>query len=216
MRLLTAAAVGLATIAPAAAQAPFRFELTPYGGYRIGGEFEPQATDEGDTDGRPFELHEGHADGLIFNIRTIEGNSQWEALYAHQSTELETQPSFAGGPTLDIDVSYFQFGGTYLFDDNSDTAVPFIALTAGVARFEPRLDDVEAENYFSWSLGGGVQLRANRRIGVRLETRLFGSLIEDESALFCVSSPAVAGCALSVEGNALYQIEARIGVVARF
>jgi hypothetical protein len=94
--------------------------------------------------------------------------------------------------------------------------VPFIALTAGVARFEPRLDDVEAENYFSWSLGGGVQLRANRRIGVRLETRLFGSLIEDESALFCVSSPAVAGCALSVEGNALYQIEARIGVVARF
>ena len=93
-------------------------------------------------------------------------------------------------------MSYFQFGGTYLFDEVSDSTAPFIALTAGVTRFEPGLDDIDAENYFSWSLGGGVQLRADRRIGVRLEARLFGSIIDDESALFCVSSPpsAAARC----------------------
>ena len=61
-----------------------------------------------------------------------------------------------------------------------------------------------------------VQLRADRRIGVRLEARLFGSIIDDESALFCVSSPAVSGCALSIEGDILYQFEARVGIVARF
>lgn len=215
---MAVAAASIATVPAAAQGPPFRFELTPYGAYRIGGEFEPQsAPDDSDADdGRPLELHEGHADGLILDIRTNEGNTQWEALYARQRTELETQPSFVGGSTLDIEVSYFQFGGTYLFDDNSDTTAPFIALTAGIARFEPRLDDVDAENYFSWSLGGGVQLRADKRIGVRLEARLFGSLIDDNSALFCVSSPTLNACALAVEGDMLYQFEARVGVVARF
>ena len=137
-------------------------------------------------------------------------------LYAHQDTELETQPSFVGGPTLDIGVTYFQFGGTYIFEDNSESTAPFIALTAGLTRFEPGLDDVDAENYFSWSLGGGVQLRADRRVGVRLEARVFGSLIDDDSALFCVSSPERNACALFVEGESLYQVEARVGVVARF
>jgi len=217
MRLVTAAAAGTVMGSVAAQGPPSRFELTPYAAYRIGGEFEPQSNpDELDANGRGFELHEGNAEGLILDIRTSAGDSQWEVLYAHQGTELETQPSFVGGPTLDIDVSHFQFGGTYLFEDSSDTIVPFIALTAGLARFEPELDGAEAENYFSWSFGGGVQLRAERRIGVRLEARVFGSLIDDDSALFCVSSPEVSSCAVVVEGDQLYQVEARVGVVVHF
>jgi len=217
MRLVTAAAAGTVMGSVAAQGSPSRFEITPYAAYRIGGEFEPQAEPKDlDANGRGFELHEGNAEGLILDIRTSAGDSQWEVLYAHQDTELETQPSFVGGPTLDIDVSHFQFGGTYLFEDSSDTIVPFIALTAGLARFEPELDGVEAENYFSWSFGGGVQLRAERRIGVRLEARVFGSLIDDDSALFCVSSPEVSSCAVVVEGDQLYQVEARVGVVVHF
>ena len=201
----------------AAQGSPSRFEITPYAAYRIGGEFEPQSDpDEADASGRGFEVHEGNAEGLILDIRTSAGDSQWEVLYAHQDTELETQPSFVGAPTLDIDVSHFQFGGTYLFEDFSAGVVPFIALTAGLARFEPELDGAEAENYFSWSFGGGVQLRAHRRIGVRLEARVFGSLIDDDSALFCVSSPEVNSCAVVVEGDQLYQVEGRVGVVVRF
>ena len=217
MRLVAAAAAGT-LMNPAAAQGPpFRFEITPYAAYRVGGELEPQSEFEDlDANGGGFELHEGNAEGLILDIRTSAGDSQWEVLYAHQGTELETQPSFVGGPTLDIDVSHLQFGGTYLFEDTSDSVAPFIALTAGLARFEPGLDDAEPENYFSWSLGGGVQLRADRRIGVRLEARVFGSLIDDDSALFCVSSPEVNSCAVVVEGDQLYQVEARVGVVARF
>ena len=113
-------------------------------------------------------------------------NTQWEVLYAHQPTVLETLPSFTGGPLLDIDVDYLQFGGTFLFDNDSDTTVPFIAMTAGLARFEPGLSSIDAENYLSGSLGGGVHLRANRRVGVRLEARAFLTLVESDSTLFCV------------------------------
>ena len=216
--MIAALAIGVACAPAAAQEPPFRFEITPYGAYRIGGEFEPQAEpkDAGPGNARGSELKEGNAEGLILDILTSAGTGQWELLYAHQSTELDTDPSFVGAPTLDLDVSHFQFGGAYLFDDESATLVPFIALTAGLARFEPRLDEADAENYFSWSLGGGVHLRANRRIGVRLEARVFGTLIDDDSALFCVASPTVNSCAVFVEGDQLYQFEGRIGLVGRF
>jgi hypothetical protein len=203
-------------VAPAAAQEPpLRFEITPYAAYRVGGEFAPQAEPKDPVAGG-FELHEGNAEGLIFDIRTSEGNGQWELLYAHQATELETQPSFVGGPTLDLDVSHFGFGGTYLFTVDSNAIAPFISMNVGLARFEPRLDGADAENYFSWSLGGGVHLRADKRVGVRLEARAYSTIIDDDSALFCVVSPTVNSCAVFVSGDQLYQFEARVGLVARF
>jgi hypothetical protein len=217
LSVLALPAAGIAALPAAAQDPPLRFELTPYGAYRIGGEFELQEAEDTDTDGgTALELREGRAEGLILNIRTTEGNTQWEVLYAHQSTEVETQPSFVGGPLLAIDLEHWQFGGTYLFDAHSDSAVPFIALTAGISRFEPGLEGVDAEHYWSGSIGGGVQLRANRHIGVRVEGRAFASLVESDSALFCFSAPEAAGCALAVEGTALYQLEARVGVVVRF
>ena len=216
MRLTAAAMAGTVTATAAAQEPPFRFEITPYAGYRIGGEFEQSGSEDVEANGRGFELDEGNAQGLILDILTSAGNSQWEVLYAHQNTNVETLTSFVGAPKLDIDVSHLQFGGTYFPENDSEAIAPFIALTAGLARFEPDLDGLEAENYFSWSLGGGVQLRADRRIGVRLEARVFGSLIDDDSALFCVVSPEVNSCALFVEGDQLYQFEARVGVVARF
>ena len=217
LTLLAALGTACAVVLPAAAQEPLlRFELTPYGAYRFGGEFESQPENEGDPV-REFDLREGNAQGLMLDIRTNAGNTQWEVLYAHQATEIETQATFTGGPVLDLDVEYFQFGGTYLFDDKSDSTVPFVAMTAGVARFDPDLGGVEAESYFSGSLGGGVQLRANKRVGVRLEARAFATLVDDDSTLFCASGPAIGGaCALSVNGTALFQFEARAGVVIRF
>ena len=113
-------------------------------------------------------------------------------------------------------MSYFQFGGTYLFDDDSDGTAPFISLTAGLTRYEPGLDDTDAESYFSWSLGGGVQLRADRRIGVRLEARAVRLDHQRRKHAVLRVSPSVNGCALSVEGDILYQFEARVGIVARF
>ena len=187
-----------------------RFELTPYAAYRIGGEFHDS------EDGTTFEIHEGDANGLIFNIRTAEGNTQWELLYAHQRTEVETRPAFAVNPLLSIDADYWQFGGTYEFDRPSPGVQPFVALTAGLTRFDPAASGIAAENYFSGSLGGGVQLRADRRIGVRLEGRAFATLVDSEGGLFCHSGPQAAGCALAVDGDVLYQWEVKAGVVFRF
>ena len=211
---ICAAAPAAAQDGPAKPPARPRFELTPYAAYRFGGELESIADDTGAT--REFELAESRAYGLIFNIRTNAVNAQWEVLYARQPTEIETQATFARGPLLHVDVDYLQFGGTYLFDDNSDRTIPFIALTAGIARLDPGVTGMDAETYLSGSIGGGVQLRADRRVGVRLEARAFGSLVDSDSDLFCLTGPEANVCALAIDGTALFQLEARAGVVFRF
>jgi hypothetical protein len=187
-----------------------RFELTPYLGYRIGGEFEQQGGSA------KYELDEGNAAGLVFNIVARDVNTQWQVLYGQQSTHLKTPVSFDPSGRLGLDVEYFQFGGTYLFDDDGDDTRPFVALTAGVTHFGPTLPGVDSESFFSGSIGGGVQLLKTHRVGVRLEARVFATFVNTDGAIFCHSGPQAGACAISIHGTALYQFEASAGVVFRF
>ncbi len=202
------AAVSVCLTTPAAAQDnPFKFEITPFTAYRIGGQF-----DEKDGDGQ-FELNESDAQGIVLNIRA-NPNGQWELLYARQDTEVDTQGLFATEPILDLDVEYFQFGGTYLFD--GDNTRPFIAFTLGLAHFDPQPAEFDSESYFSASFSGGLQLNASKRLGVRLEGRVFTTFVDSDSNIFCGSAGGAGTCLIQVDGTTITQWEARAGLVFRF
>jgi hypothetical protein len=193
---------------PAAAQdANFKFELTPFAAYRVGGSFE-----EKDGDGR-VELNDSNAQGIMFNIKA-NPNGQYELLYSRQSTDARTEGFLVNDPTIDLDVETFHFGGTYLFD--GENMRPFLALTLGMTQFDPGITDSGSESFFSASLGGGVQLNATKRLGIRLEARAFTTFVEDDSNIFCVSSGDAGGCLIRVDGRMLTQWEARAGLVFRF
>jgi len=193
---------------PAAAQdTNFKFELAPFAAYRFGGNFE-----EKDGAGR-VELNDSNAQGIMFNIKA-NPNGQYELLYARQSTSADTEGFFIGDPTIDLEVEYFHFGGTYLFD--GENTRPFIALTVGVSQFDPQLLDTGSESFFSASLGGGVQLNATKRLGIRVEARAFTTFVEDDSNIFCASSGGAGGCLIQVDAKTLTQWEARVGLVFRF
>jgi hypothetical protein len=209
--ILAAAALSCLSIGSAAADGHDpRFELTPYLGYRIGGEFEQQ------NGSQKYELDEGNSAGLVFNIVARDVNTQWQLLFGEQSTSLKTPLTFDPSARLGLDVEYFQFGGTYLFDDYGDDMRPFVALTAGVTHFGPTLAGIDSESFFSGSIGGGVQLWQTRRVGMRLEARVFATFVNTDGAIFCHSGPQAGGCAISIHGTALYQFEASAGVVFRF
>ncbi len=193
---------------PAKAQdTQFKFELTPFAGYRLGGRF-----DEKDGDSR-VELNDSSAQGIMLNIKA-NPNGQYELLYARQSTDADTEGFFVGDPTIDLDVEYFQFGGTYLFD--GENTRPFIALTVGVSHFDPQLLGTGSESFFSASFGGGVQLNATKRLGVRLEARVFTTFVDDDSNIFCVGGGGGGACLIEVDARMLTQWEARAGLVFRF
>lgn len=191
----------------AAEDGKFRFELAPYAGYRIGGSF-----DEQDGSGR-IELNDSSVVGLVFNIEA-NPKGQYELLYSRQSTDADTVGFLVNDPTIDMDVEHFQFGGTYLFD--GDNTRPFIALTIGLTQFDPALAGTGSESFFSASFGGGLQLNANKRLGVRLEARVFTTFIDDDSNIFCSSGGNGGSCLFLIDAATLSQWEARAGLVFRF
>ena len=198
----------LCQIDPVIAQeGPFKFELSPFAGYRFGGEFEEEGSD------RTFELNESNAHGIILNIRE-KSNTQWEVLYARQSTSVDTQLPLANEPIPDLDLEYLHFGGTYL--SGADGTRPFLAATIGLSRFDPEPSGSGTETYFSASIGGGVQLRATRRLGFRLEGRVFTTFVDNDSEILCRSGGATNFCAIRVEGSTFTQWEVRAGLVFRF
>ena len=202
--------VGLVLPAPGHAQtqdASYKFEITPYAAYRFGGSFH-QADGDGDID-----LRDSEAFGFAFNIQA-NPNGQYEFIYARQSTEADTRGFFVNDPVIDLDVEYLHLGGTYLFD--GDAARPFLALGVGVSRFDPSLDNASSESYFSASLGGGVQIAARKRIGIRLEARAFTTFVDSDSTFFCSSDAGAGSCLVQVDSRTLTQWEARAGVVFRF
>jgi len=204
----TATAILLCLPTPSTAQEnQFKFEITPFVAYRVGGSF-----DEKDGDGQ-VDLNDSSAQGIMFNIKA-NPNGQYELLYARQSTDATTQGFLVNDPSFDLEVEYFQFGGTYLFD--GETTRPFLALTAGMSRFNPGIDGSNSESFFSASLGGGVQLNANGRLGVRFEARVFTTFVDGDSNIFCASEAGTGSCLILVDAKILTQWEARAGLVFRF
>lgn len=205
---IVAGVVSLCYTAPSLAQdKPFKFELTPYAAYRIGGQIdEPNGTGQ-------IELNESSAQGIMLNVR-VNPNGQWELLYAHQDTEVVTQGFFVNNPLIDLDVEYYHFGGTYLFD--GDNTRPFVVVTLGLSRFDPQLAGLDSESYFSMSIGGGLQLNASKRIGVRIEGRVFTTFVDSDSRIFCSSAGGAGTCLIQVDGTTVTQWEARAGLVFRF
>jgi hypothetical protein len=186
---------------------PGMFELTPYGGYRVGGTFEDAENEA------TVELDNNASFGLIFNIRQA-ANTQWEIIYSRQSTQVDTSALGIPEQSLDVDVHYFQGGGTY--QGSSDSVRPYLAATIGGTYIEPGLSSFESDVFWSFSLGAGLNLMPTKRLGVRLEARAFATLLDSNTDLFCASGPAGAGCAISIDGNMLWQVEAFAGVVFRF
>lgn len=183
------------------------FELTPYAAYRMGGDFEENDTDE------EYDLDDSEAFGLILNIRA-KPQGQWEILYAQQSTDVDTAGTVAATDSIDLDVKYFQLGGTYIYD--GDKVLPFIALTLGVTHFDPQFADLDSENYFSGSFGGGIKVSLSERLGMRLEGRVYSTFLENDSRIFCSSSFGVGECLIEASGTTFNQWEARAGLVFRF
>lgn len=184
-----------------------RFELTPFAGITFGGEFEDMTSSES------LQLDDNASFGLILDIRES-ANTQWEILYSRQATRADTTDLPTSGASFDVDVHYIHGGGTYLGE--GDRARPFLAATIGATHFEPGLDDFGSETFFSFSIGAGFQLRPNDRLGIRLEARAYGTVLESDTELFCRTGPVENICAIRSEGTILWQLQTLAGFVFRF
>ncbi len=189
----------------------YRLEITPFASYRIGGSFDAEET----MAGVDVDIDDHASYGLIVNW-PAEQNTEYEVFFSRQSTSLDTGSLFAPGGSVpdDLDVSYLQVGGTYLFE--GERAWPFIVATLGASRFQPDNSEFDSETFFAFGIGGGYKIAPTSRIGLRLEGRVLGSYLNGESAVFCRSNEVSSGCLITVSGNMVWQWEMSAGLRIRF
>lgn len=197
-------AVALCHVPAIAADDQRPFEITPVGGYRLGGTFEIDASDAS------YEIQDSSSFGLIFNLRDEE-NTQWELLFSRQSSDARLESGTGIQPLVAMDLETLQIGGTYQWQ--GDTVRPYLAATIGGTRIGT---DAESDIFLSGSIGAGLQIRPLSRLGIRLEARVFGTLTDSDTDLFCSTGPDLNICAVRIEGDLLAQLEAFAGVVFRF
>lgn len=207
-RLILAMLAGAALAMPVhAQQTAAKFELTPFGGYRFGGTFEIE--DSPDS----FDFEDSASFGLIVNF-PHRANTRWEILYANQSTEAEFSGVTTGDALIDVDLQMLQIGGTYQFE--GDKVLPYLAATLGATHAKASGTSSESDTFWSGSIGLGILVAPNSRVGLRLEARAYGTFTNSSTDLLCASGPSGAGCAIQVAGDLLTQIETFAGVVIRF
>jgi outer membrane protein with beta-barrel domain len=179
------------------------FEITPFVGYLAGGEFEDP------VDNSSRDLDAGSDFGIIMDA-AADWWRHYEMLYVRNSTTVD------GFDPFDMDVEYLQFGGTVSYPDAEYThVIPYFGMTIGAARFSPDGSGLSDETKFAATMGGGLRIPINKRFGVRLDLRVFGTVLDSESDIFCVSAGGLT-CRVKAKGDFFVQYAANLGVTIGF
>ncbi len=152
-----------------AAHAQGQFQITPTAGYRTSGQL--TATDRDFLNDADVEVDKSSVFGVIVDIPFGQSGFGLELLANRQESAFTIDPGlFDPSERLgDVEISYLQ-GGIY-YEWGGGQVVPFISVTGGVTRIDPKFDDLEAEDRASATIGGGVKIFFNRNVGLRLEGR---------------------------------------------
>lgn len=153
--------------APALAQTPQRFELTPLVGYRLSGEVDSIDDDFRRSD---VELDESASVGFTFDI-PIGSGFQLELMARHQDTAFVADSGVLD-PTEELgDVTITQAHAGILLQWGPGQVNGFVVASGGISSIDPEGPGLDSETRLSGSLGGGVKVFFNRHVGLRLEGR---------------------------------------------
>ena len=180
-----------------------QFEITPLIGFAATDV--PEDNDRNPTSlARKVDIDDQPLEGLIVGVG-ITRRSQIELLYSRQDSQVENLLFDQGA--RDLDLEYLHVG--YLFQWPSRYVEPFLVGSVGTTRMTVAGRDEDA---FSLSVGGGLKVLVNDRIGFRFASRLFLTPIEEDGLILCPleSCPGHGG----EEG--LVQLDLRAGLFVRF
>jgi len=209
--VLIAAALSIVTAAAARAQTTTETprlqsaEVSVFYGYRFGGGFFEQVTSQ------PVDLDGAVAFGGTFNV-PLQEDLSLELFVTHQRAHL-TVPATSTTPRTrwTIDVDHYQVGGLReLHEYGTHQVRPFLTGALGLTRYASGGDN---EVRFTIEGGGGVKLLPTEHVGVRLDGRVFATIIDiGGSAVAC--QPGL--CLVRLTGVAVWQAEFTAAALVRF
>jgi hypothetical protein len=178
-------------------------EITPFGGYRFGGDFFELIT------GRPVDTDGAPAIGATVDVPLGNG-LQVEGLFTHQDAHVELE-SVAVGPSRRAKVSVDHFQGGALQEYQDGRVRPYAIGMLGLTHYSGEGD---SEIRFSVAAGGGVKLFATENIGLRLNGQVSATFVYfDARALACGSGAGV--CFVGLNTDVVWQVEFSAGLIVK-
>lgn len=178
--------------------------ITVYGGYRFGGSLTDVATNA------TVDIKNDVSGAVAVDIG-IDPQSQVQFFYSQQNTVMSSGAFPPAVNNIGISLHAYHVGGTFFIEEAGHGA--YVVGGIGATHARPDRGDLSSETFLSGNLGIGWMLPIGRRAGIRFEARGYGILVDNDSALFCGSNT---GCIVSIKGNAVYQVEALVGLSVRF
>jgi len=191
-------AVGLAAARPAEAQA---VEVIPAIGYRAGVPSFVYGNREGDA------AAGGVSFGVAVDVRYAPDRAV-EGLFSRQVAEIVFRDVSNTPSRVRCTVDYWHGGGIREF--GAGRVRPFLAGTLGLTRY----GQAGSSFYrFSVGAGGGVKLWPSPHVGVRLDARLYTTIVAGDTTVGICGG---GGCILYISAGAAWQADFSAGLVFAF
>jgi len=155
------------------------------------------------ADGRKASFDETSSYGFIIG-KDYGPEHVMEFLYSHQTTDI----SSAGVKLINLDIEYFQVGGSQIWAEKKIDK--FFGATLGAIHLSPNESSRSSESKFAMSLGGGMVYKFTKNIGLRLELRAYFSAIGNSQTLCAGNNCIVTGSGF------MNQFEVNAGLRFRF
>ncbi|HKQ98139.1 MAG TPA: outer membrane beta-barrel protein [Candidatus Polarisedimenticolia bacterium] len=185
-------------------------EITPYYGYRLGGEF----TDINFSGTGDLEIEDSSAYGLILSFN-VNPNAQIDLQYSHQASELQGGGGgfLSGSKIFDLDVDLWQVGGNFTGGDPKDPVRGYVGFSLGVTDFEPKSSGLEGDSQFSFTFYGGAKVGLAKHLGLRLQGQWISTYIDSSDQVFC---DPFGFCYVATTSDYLSQFEFAAGLTFKF
>jgi hypothetical protein len=173
-----------------------RFGISPFVGYRFGGEVEDSIT------GTEYSFEDSAAYGVFLDYAPINYFGRFELLWSHQDSSIDFQGNNGLG-NVDLTIDVFQVGGVAEF--GSDSFRQYASMHVGATHYSS--DGYGDDTRFSFGIGGGLKAYLTKNIYLRADVRGFCTVVDAEGGFIYFNGITIA----SFSGSTLWQGQASVG-----
>jgi hypothetical protein len=177
-----------------------QFGISPFIGYRFGGEVEDAIT------GTDYSFEDSEAYGLFLDYAPLNYFGRYELLWSHQDSSINFQGNNGLGE-VDLTIDVFQVGGVAEF--GSDRFRQYASMHIGATHYSSDSGD---DTYFSLGIGGGLKAYLTKNLYLRADIRGFCTVVDAEGGFIYINGITIA----SFSGDTLWQGQASVGVGITF
>ena len=178
-----------------------RFGVSPFYGYRFGGEVEDVNTSAS------YSFEDSAAYGVTIDYAPENYYGRFELLWSHQDSSVNFRGNNGLGE-VDLTIDVVQIGSMLEF--GSEQFREYVSAHVGATHYSS--DGYGDETKFSFGIGAGVKAFLTKNVYLRADLRGFCTVTEAEGSFIYVNGITVA----TFSGSTLWQGQASVGVGITF